>query len=782
MHSSFFRLIVCWFLTIGTFTAFSNQAKAQEQNSILRFVPKDVAFFAVSFAEIKPDTQGGSLERWLAQPEIQASYADLTDFLTDLISLDSDAFTKAAGLVPKLVFGKPWVVFLETESITQGHFKFLVELGELEADVTEAFETIRAESDEELEMFTLKDHLFYRGPLPDDQAIEFGIFSNHFFVAIGNGELEKLIARIDASAALEIESLKQDLPIDRLSGYALVDLQALLSVLDPEGEVTANAFHLDEIKRITAAFGIEGEETVGRMKFSVARNAPGLATVFDVSPLKMEDLKGVPNTVNSASAIKFSLQNLWNLLVTEKAIADELAEFLQTMDQDFSIDFQEDVVESFGDMLYTYQELSMINPAASGIFSLRLKDPAQFAKRLPALLENLEDSGDEFFYLEIEETRNGPLYQLVPFEPELAMAVPAICFQVIGDDLIIGLDPKAISSHLRRVDRGRNRLIDDDRVASLWNSQGQGLGQPIGFYYADIAGAIEGVYAFLPLFANLFSDALPVEFDMDMLPPLEAAVNGILPDLIALYRTEDGIEILETSTLPGLTTATPLLIGMLLPAVQQVREAARRASSMNNIRQLALACLNWESAYQALPPAFNTDQEGQPLLSWRVHILPFIEAGDLYDQFRLDEPWDSPHNFALIEKMPAVYGHPKLNLEPGKTVYLGVTGDGALFVPPRPVEPEPGKRQTGRRLGEIVDGTSNTLMIVEANADHAVYWTKPDDLNIDQIEDIVEALRGNWQGQLLVGMADGSIPEITELDGDKLQKMATVAGREVIER
>ena len=44
---------------------------------------------------------------------------------------------------------------------------------------------------------------------------------------------------------------------------------------------------------------------------------------------------------------------------------------------------------------------------------------------------------------------------------------------------------------------------------------------------------------------------------------------------------------------------------------------------------------------------------GKPLLSWRVHLLPFLEENELYEQFKLDEPWDSPHNIKLLDQMPA---------------------------------------------------------------------------------------------------------------------------------
>ena len=105
-----------------------------------------------------------------------------------------------------------------------------------------------------------------------------------------------------------------------------------------------------------------------------------------------------------------------------------------------------------------------------------------------------------------------------------------------------------------------------------------------------------------------------------------------------------------------------VLIALLLPAVQSAREAARRAQCVNNLKQIGLAMHNYASANGGFPPAAIVDPRGKPLLSWRVAILPYLDANPLYAKFKLDEPWDSPHNKELLKYMPAVYGCPSRNL------------------------------------------------------------------------------------------------------------------------
>jgi hypothetical protein len=162
-----------------------------------------------------------------------------------------------------------------------------------------------------------------------------------------------------------------------------------------------------------------------------------------------------------------------------------------------------------------------------------------------------------------------------------------------------------------------------------------------------------------------------------------------------------------------------ILAGLLLPAVQAARGAARRVQSQNNIRQIGLALLNFEASHQHFPARAIFDKQGKPLLSWRVQILPFLEEDALFRQFHLDEPWDSDHNKALLAHMPPIFQDP--HRPPGTTTnYLAVVGKGLAF-----------EGDTPLKIQQFTDGTSNTLLVVQANDDRAVPWTKPDDLEVD---------------------------------------------------
>ncbi len=235
--------------------------------------------------------------------------------------------------------------------------------------------------------------------------------------------------------------------------------------------------------------------------------------------------------------------------------------------------------------------------------------------------------------------------------------------------------------------------------------------------------------------------------------------NDLVYDLNAL---QDGNGAKSMATIGVLT-------GMLLPAVQQAREAARRTAAMNTLRQLALASLNYEAAYARFPMQANYDDSGQPLLSWRVHLLPFLEGNDLYKQFKLDEPWDSPHNIKLLDKMPSIYKSPNF-VDERRTIFLAISGPGTVF---------PGNKKIG--LANITDGTSNTAMFVEADPASAVEWTKPTDWEMDP-DDPMRGLGNLRPGGFNAVFCDGSVHFLSNmLDPDTWRNIVTMADGNVVD-
>jgi hypothetical protein len=167
---------------------------------------------------------------------------------------------------------------------------------------------------------------------------------------------------------------------------------------------------------------------------------------------------------------------------------------------------------------------------------------------------------------------------------------------------------------------------------------------------------------------------------------------------------------------------------LLAVAIEHVQEAAERVHC--NLGGVSLAFYNYQDAHRGLPPAVVYDKDGKPLYSWRVLLLPYIEANDLYKDFKLDEAWDSPHNLALLPRMPKSYAPPgrqAARVPPYHTTLHVFVGPGTAFEDLRERTFQPQKSL--KIPDDFPDGPSNTILFVEAG--EPVPWTKPEELFYD---------------------------------------------------
>ncbi len=226
--------------------------------------------------------------------------------------------------------------------------------------------------------------------------------------------------------------------------------------------------------------------------------------------------------------------------------------------------------------------------------------------------------------------------------------------------------------------------------------------------------------------------------------------------------------------------ATGIVLGALMMIVTVLAalgaesvEPSRRAVCANNLKQIALAMQNYHEANGAYPPAAKYDANGKPLLSWRVLILPYVEQQGLYEQFHLDEPWDSPHNKPLADRMPSVFRCPSERLPSASlTTYLVVVDPRSMFT----------GEASGVSISNVGDGSAATLLVVEAAS--SVPWSKPEDLSLAP-SDRPLGVGSKHPGGLNASMADGSVRFIRTSGNDAispqdLRALATRDGHEAV--
>jgi hypothetical protein len=222
--------------------------------------------------------------------------------------------------------------------------------------------------------------------------------------------------------------------------------------------------------------------------------------------------------------------------------------------------------------------------------------------------------------------------------------------------------------------------------------------------------------------------------------------------------------------------ALVVFLAFLLPALWPYLFPEPRRSrppTITQLKELVIAMYGYNEEHGHLPPAALAGPDGQPLLSWRVLLLPHLGQEDLYREFRLDEPWDSPHNVRLLPRMPPVYANARKvgpKAQPYHTFFQVFVGKGTPFE----------ARAEGVKLpDDFPDGTFDTILIVQGG--QAVPWTKPEDIPYagDQPVDNPGKI---WPSAFCVGMADGSTRTVSnETSEATLRALITRDGGEVVE-
>ena len=185
-----------------------------------------------------------------------------------------------------------------------------------------------------------------------------------------------------------------------------------------------------------------------------------------------------------------------------------------------------------------------------------------------------------------------------------------------------------------------------------------------------------------------------------------------------------------------------ILIALLLPAVQKIREAAARTQCANNLKQLALACHNFHDAYGGFPPAEQdlpsyAGGPAKPKLSWVPFLMPYFEQGALQNLYRMDRDWQHPLNDGKSPFTGTSAGPNQIQIKlllcpsaPAGRVAAnnrGVTD----YAPPNQIHrpnpfytayPMPPSDSTfigilghnvNRRVSQVTDGMSNNLLLAE---------------------------------------------------------------------
>jgi len=164
---------------------------------------------------------------------------------------------------------------------------------------------------------------------------------------------------------------------------------------------------------------------------------------------------------------------------------------------------------------------------------------------------------------------------------------------------------------------------------------------------------------------------------------------------------------------------------MLLRAVEDSPKPGGVAQCINNLQQIASALINYNKANGHFPPTYIADQEGKPMTSWRMLILPYLERGDLYKAYKSGQAWNSSANKKVSSARVTTYecaSHYGSNQSgTANTDYFAVVGPNSAWAGDKP-----------RKASDFGSDASHTIMLVE-DAGSAVAWAEPSDFSVDRL-------------------------------------------------
>ncbi len=624
---------------------------------------------------------------------------------------------------------------------------------------------------------------------PSVPVFTVGSKDGYLVIAVGQGSFKELILRMTTPPPQWLTQAMASLTVPRVASFAYADVESLLKLAaqfgGPETRAGLDALGLSSVTTAVSVSGLDETGFVSRVKINSTEPNKGLGVLLGAKPLTAKDLAAIPQDASIAFALRMDLEQAVNhtiesLAEVDPAAAESAQSFLDMLDLPLGVKLKDDLLGSLGDVWTLHAAPSGGGLAAGWTLAVDLQDAKKMREVHKNLLGRVRVAlAPGMGALRIREfEHHGQTAYMLEIPDDDFFVAPTWC--LTDTHLVVTLLPQTMKSFLNHI-QGQTSLADVPVVANLLDRDKA----PGALAYQDVRGQFVTFYPLLQYGVQTVASQMQVagiDIDTTALPSIPAVAPHLLPKVSTVCKTDDGFEAYTHTTLPGanMGAAVPVLVALVLPAVQSARQSARRAQASNNMKQIALAIHNYHDAFKAMPAAYNADENGKPLLSWRVHILPFIEQQALYEQFHLDEPWSSKHNRKLIARMPAIYQSPGSMADPGKTVYLGNAGEGGIFVSPKE-NGKQGRWPLGTRFRDITDGLSQTIMLVEAGDTAAVIWTKPDDFALDK-DNPLRGLIGRRPGIFMTGFCDGSVQALsTAVNRDTLKGLFTRAGGENVD-
>lgn len=573
---------------------------------------------------------------------------------------------------------------------------------------------------------------------------------------------------------------------------------------------------LDTLKSISMRSGIKERAMWSEVLFDAPAPRKGLLALADQKSISLADMPPIPANCPGFLLNSFDIGNAFDtVLKTVKDIAslqdpatsEQIDGGLAQLDQMLGFGLKADLLDPLGHIQCVYSDSGQ-GPFGFGFgAAVSVDDAEKLRATINKLLNHLEQQlGPQQLDI-LRAQKHGR--EVATLQIGGGVVNPALC--VDNKWFVLGLSTQSIDTFLMRLDKKLPAWSPSDEHKEAMAATPQKFTSlSVSDPRVSVQGALTMATTMGPAMIAGFRQEMRRQQGPDVepegapqgnplaeLPPAELVVAPLFPNVSWCTVDDNGVLIRERTSLPSMlgvagAPAVGVGVALLLPAVQQAREAARRTQSQNNLKQIALAMHNYHDTYRHFPQGArpNVDLSQDKLLSWQVEILPYIDQGNLYDTIDRAKPWDDPVNKTALSTSIPVYMHPSVPLTTAKdgyavTNYVGIAGIGKDG-PTLPVDnPKAGVFAYNRptRIGDIRDGTSNTMMVIETKTNVGPWGAA----GVSTIRPLTQkpylngpdGFGGISAGGGYIALADGSVLFISnDIDPKVFEALSTINGGE----
>ena len=561
-------------------------------------------------------------------------------------------------------------------------------------------------------------------------------------------------------------------------------------------------------------YGYKGKSLWSETAIEIDGPRTGLLALCDQKPMTLEDLPPLPANTNGFKAVRLDSSKTWDSLtqIARDGIAygppqaaAQAEAMLDSLPQVLGFDPKADLFDALGDVACVFADPDQGFLGTGTGLMVKVEDADKLRSTINKLLQRGEQASRGQFKVHRAD-KHGREQLLFEFAGRAQFG----SLTIDDDWMIVALMPQSVEAALLRIDgkldSWKPTPAQTEAFAALPKSfSSVTVGDPRVSWHAliKLAPVILSAGQVALKEERIIPQDVELPITVADLPPAELVARPLFPNVTVTTSDNRGIHITSRQSLPGipiiggvgegngLVTAA-IGMGLLLPAVQQAREAARRTQSVNNLKQLGLALHNYHATMNHFPAGTVANEKLKPdeRISWLASILPYVDQNALHKMIEFEDGWGDDSNEKAARTQIPVFlnpGRPFAGDGAGRTHYIGIAGLGK----DAPTLPADHKRagifaiNRKTKISDIIDGTSNTMMTSEASGKIGPWmsggtatirpFTKKPYINGP------DGIGGPYRGGVNVGLADGSVRFISEnIDPTILERLSTMADLQTI--